>query len=212
MKKFFTLIELLVVISIIAILAAMLLPALNAARGKAQQVTCINNLKQFGTGTTMYTSDNKQWLPKGGLTRKDGWICGTPESEGSSKYDLKPEEGALFQYIGDEKTYLCDSDKNTDVNATYALNSRVNAKRSTAIKKPSFVVIFVEDQRNDDGNFATQAWDYANNKLDTSSDGGNACGYFHSGEKATTLLFVDAHVEATQMPMEEIREHCAKLK
>lgn len=63
-KSIFTLIELLIVIAIIAILASMLLPALNSARAKARNIACVSNLKQNGIMFHEYCGENNEYAPQ----------------------------------------------------------------------------------------------------------------------------------------------------
>ncbi len=62
-KAGFTLVELLVVIAIMALLIAILLPALRQARESARQVICLSNLRQIGLGSLAYGQDAREWLP-----------------------------------------------------------------------------------------------------------------------------------------------------
>ena len=74
-RQGFTLIELLVVMAIIAIIAALLLPALSKAKANAKRADCISNLRQVSLGIHLYAGDNGDTLPRIVITNNMPWPC-----------------------------------------------------------------------------------------------------------------------------------------
>jgi prepilin-type N-terminal cleavage/methylation domain-containing protein/prepilin-type processing-associated H-X9-DG protein len=96
-NRAFTLIELLVVMAVIALLAALLLPALHRAKQKAHSAYCLNNLRQWGLATQLYVTDHQDYLPPEGFGSPttpsqltNGWYYHLPTMLGIPPYHQMP--------------------------------------------------------------------------------------------------------------------------
>src|SRR5262245_45723873 len=164
----FTLVEMLVVIGIIAVLAALLLPALRKAKAHVQCTACLNHLKQLQVAWEVYAADNGDAL----VPNKDdddgtGNWASLPGSWvlGNACLDLTTtniETGALFSYVRSTAIYRCPTDKSIVISdpgllrtRSYGLQMWLNGTqegqfylrrqtRSSQIPKPSKVFAFLD--------------------------------------------------------------------
>jgi prepilin-type N-terminal cleavage/methylation domain-containing protein/prepilin-type processing-associated H-X9-DG protein len=138
MKKGFTLIELLVVIAIIAILAALLFPALATAKSKAQGIHCMNSNKQLTMAWYLYCQENNDTLPfaYGSLpqTAIYAWVTGSldlsnPRAQDNWNPETTLKKSLLWKYCGNNlNIWRCPADHSMGINSqgqkVYRIRSR----------------------------------------------------------------------------------------
>jgi len=180
----FTLLELLAVIATIAILAALLLPVLTKAKVKAQQTTCLSNLRQLGFASQMYSEEHGGRLVQSFPTNNpNAWVQGdmTRAAEAHNLDLLR--QGELYPYNRDVGIYHCPADNGVVIGGTstatvrsYSMNSFMGERdahlgpippsadgyvsffvKDTDIRRPADMwVLLEEDERSiNDGFFIT---------------------------------------------------------
>ena len=185
--KAFTLIELLVVIAIIAVLMAILMPSLRAARDQAQRIHCISNVKTLSFAWIVYADDNDDKLVGGMPDRINGdaWMNGLRGNDPDKIEQCKEgiRQGMLYPYAKNVNIYRCPSDDRDSRQGmwtfgSFSVSGALNGEelewsgrhliKISEIKKPYDTFVFVEEI--DPREFNLGSWvvskDFGNNWID----------------------------------------------
>ena len=155
-SKAFTLIELLVVIAVIAILMAILMPALSRAREQGKRAVCLNNLKQLTFAWIMYAGDNDGKICAANVGHSDfGWVGSMENTDPIDDQIAAIKSGMLYPYCKDLQLYKCPTGIRGE-SRTYSIVSSMNTnigsnekgkvfKNRNQVRRPGDRFVFVDE-------------------------------------------------------------------
>lgn len=207
MNKRFTLIELLITIAIIAILAAMLLPALNQARDKAKAISCTNNLKQLGTILSFYSTDNDSYTVIDSSTN-DYWWFSILFNNGYLK--TSPSKNKIIKCPAHLKPWYDTTSfaRPLHINDTNLVSGSITwmvPRKLSSYKKTSMVAYFMDMKGIPGGSATEKIGTLIINPYTAGSE--RFIGHRHGGKGESmanngnaNVLFLDGHVTAMKIP------------